>query len=86
VTARQGRVHFPVTSILFGEQKTARVHFHCPCGVTEQLTICDVDVCPPLRFTAALRAQHEAGAWPPVVEDLGDASDAGWGAAKEPAA
>ena len=73
----------PVTSVLMGDRQTATVHFYCgACELSRVELITGVDIHPPLRFTAAIRRLHERGAWPPVVEDLGDAQAAGWGAPK----
>lgn len=56
--------HRPVTTTFRGE-RTAAVHFHCPCGVNRRITIVtNFDVHPIDRFTAALRRLHERGAWP----------------------
>jgi hypothetical protein len=69
-------VHRPATSILIGDNRTAQIHFHCPsCGVTRQLTICDVEVSPPLRFTAAIRSLHERDLWPPAEVATADQAD-----------
>lgn len=77
---------WPITSVLMGERATdtAEIAFQCSCGVDELLTICDASIHPPLRFTAALRARHAAGAWPNPTADPGDAVAAGWPAPSTP--
>lgn len=74
-----GRAHSPVTTILVGENQTATVHFHCPCGTNRRELLLDTHNHPPGRFAAAIRRLHEHGAWPAPATDAHNGAGAEWG-------
>lgn len=64
--------HRPITTIVAGNNETARVHFHCPCGTNRVELIADTRNHATDRYTAALRRLHTRDAWPPPVPDTDD--------------